>query len=578
MNSSAVSHKARALIILAVFSVTFFLYHFKILDRFELVTYDYRMILRGERPQDSRIAIVEISDDSVDKIGQWPWSRDWHAAMIKTLDELGAKAIIFDVLFSEAANAQKDAVLAQAVKESGRVYLARLFMPATPKTPARFLTSLPDIGDHARGTGHINLNPDRDGVMRRMKPVSFHEGQNTPQLSLAVALNEYGTTIQDVKVGPDALQFRAASGEKIEVPLDHRGNLVINWAGRWKNTFKHYSYADVLTSYAKLKKGEKTDTDLDGLKGKFVFIGSTATGLFDIRPTPLEPLYPAVGVNMTLLDNLLQRQFIRTAPWWFDFVLFLIVAALLFFVTQISSFFKKAVFTLAVFAGYTVFAFFIFIFGRLVINVIYAQMIVVASYFFVTAYNEIVITVERSKLLRMATRDPLTGLHNIAHFKLLLGAEISTLPVRTGKKISILMTDVDHFKHTNDTYGHVVGDVVLKEVAQILKNTCRALDIVGRYGGEEFIIMLVGANAEEAFRVGEKIRTALSEKTFENPKGNFHKTISIGVTALSAADATRKIEDVVARADRALYEAKETGRNKVVIAKDSPAPPKNTGS
>src|SRR3990167_9377389 len=104
--------KTRVLMAAAVFLAVAFLSYFQVLQRFELVTYDDRFILKGPRPTDARIAVIEISDDSVEKIGRWPWSRDWHAQLIKILDELGAKAIVFDVIFSEKSDFKHDTLLA----------------------------------------------------------------------------------------------------------------------------------------------------------------------------------------------------------------------------------------------------------------------------------------------------------------------------------------------------------------------------------------------------------------------------------------------------------------------------------
>ena len=111
----------RILITLSVLLSVIFLFHFDLLKRFELVTYDYRMMLRGPRPADPRIVVIEISDDSVAKIGRWPWDRDWHAALVKILKELGAEKIVFDVIFSEKSEPAKDALLAQSLKEAGNV-------------------------------------------------------------------------------------------------------------------------------------------------------------------------------------------------------------------------------------------------------------------------------------------------------------------------------------------------------------------------------------------------------------------------------------------------------------------------
>jgi diguanylate cyclase (GGDEF)-like protein len=123
--------------------------------------------------------------------------------------------------------------------------------------------------------------------------------------------------------------------------------------------------------------------------------------------------------------------------------------------------------------------------------------------------------------------------------------------------------DVDHFKQFNDTYGHPAGDRVLVEVAAILRDNLRGTDVIGRYGGEEFAILLVDATQDAALRVAEKLRNAIRDYAFETPDGSARQiTISIGVGTFPL-DA-RLPADLVVRADDALYRAKSLGRDRVV--------------
>ncbi len=555
---------ARLVIALSVLLGTFILFHFDALTRFELVTYDYRSILRGPRASDPRIVVVEISDDSIAKIGRWPWDRDWHATMIHILTELGAKSIVFDVIFSEPSDPVKDQALAAAIKESGRVYLAEVF-EESHEGASKLLTSLPDLSRHAKGEGHINLRPDVDGVMRRI-PI-FYGRTKLPQLSLAVALDEMGVDEKDIYIRDGHLAIPARDG-KLLLPVDKQGNFIINWVGRWRETFEHYSYIDVITSYAVWKKGGKPQLPLELFKGKICYIGTSAAGLFDIRPTPLEPAYPAVGVNLTVLNNLLERQFILPAGYGVNLLLLVLYTTALFGIMKLQSYSRVALLTLALLVGHVLSAIILFSFLGVWLNIVYPFILILATYFCVTLYNQLSIAIERAKLMKLATRDSLTGLFNIGHFKLLLKAEITTISLRREKNLSIVMGDVDNFKKTNDTYGHVTGDSVLKEVASCVRSNCRALDVAARYGGEEFILMLPGANVDQAFKVAENIRKAIAGKNFFHEKGDFNTSISIGVTQVSPDD--KDIEAIVARADRALYEAKHAGKNRVAIAVDSP--------
>jgi len=271
---------------------------------------------------------------------------------------------------------------------------------------------------------------------------------------------------------------------------------------------------------------------------------------------------------LNVLNNMLEHRFIQELNYFENLAVLICLALILFWTMKLKSYFKTGLVTLGIWLAYAVIASILFVFFDIWANIIYPLVLVLATYFFVTLHNQLFVTIERAKLFKLATRDSLTGLFNIGHFKLLLKAELITLAMRPNRNLSIVMSDVDHFKNTNDTYGHQTGDTVLKEVASIIKSTCRALDVASRYGGEEFILMLPGANDQEACKVADKIRESISQKVFFHEKGDFSTTISLGVTQVSPDE--KSMEAAIARADKALYEAKHTGRNKVVIATDSP--------
>lgn len=128
------------------------------------------------------------------------------------------------------------------------------------------------------------------------------------------------------------------------------------------------------------------------------------------------------------------------------------------------------------------------------------------------------------------------------------------------KNLSVLFLDIDHFKKINDTYGHDMGDVVLRDVAQAVLGSVREGDTVARWGGEEMVVMLLGSNEDDAKRKAESIRKKIEELTFDKIP-DLKVTMSIGVAHAGEAMAS---DELVKRADKALYKAKETGRNKVV--------------
>jgi diguanylate cyclase (GGDEF)-like protein len=164
--------------------------------------------------------------------------------------------------------------------------------------------------------------------------------------------------------------------------------------------------------------------------------------------------------------------------------------------------------------------------------------------------------------LRESTlRDPLTGLHNRRFLEEYLDTLVSGA-TRRGTQLAILMLDLDYFKKVNDTHGHDAGDTILRELAKIFAKNVRSSDMVIRYGGEEFIIILQDTTAEGAAEVAEKIRKAVQENKFHVQGGVLEKTISIGM-ALFPTDGDA-VWQVIKYADVALYRAKDEGRNRVI--------------
>jgi len=186
------------------------------------------------------------------------------------------------------------------------------------------------------------------------------------------------------------------------------------------------------------------------------------------------------------------------------------------------------------------------------------------------AFNEMSreIAVERKRLKSESQSDPLTGLFNMRFFRKQLTDEFSRSK-RYAHTMSLLMIDVDHFKQYNDRNGHPAGDIVLKEISRILVRNVRGTDIVSRYGGEEFVIMLPETKSDAAVKVANKMRKAVEVHHFpfqENQK-NGKLTISIGV-ATYPDDRITSDHDLVEASDKALYLAKERGRNQTRLYSD----------
>jgi len=179
------------------------------------------------------------------------------------------------------------------------------------------------------------------------------------------------------------------------------------------------------------------------------------------------------------------------------------------------------------------------------------------------------IAINNSQLLEMTTTDIMTHLKLKHYFFTLLMEHLYTINSSGEKKdtLSILMIDIDFFKNINDTYGHAAGDIVLEEVAKIIKSCTRNADTAARYGGEEFVVMLNNTAASAAMAVAERIRKSVEEKSIMYDGKKINVTISIGVSSYNFDLESAK--SIVERADKALYESKQNGRNHVTLSKNN---------
>jgi diguanylate cyclase (GGDEF)-like protein len=166
------------------------------------------------------------------------------------------------------------------------------------------------------------------------------------------------------------------------------------------------------------------------------------------------------------------------------------------------------------------------------------------------------------RLLLISRTDGLTGLANRRHIEERLH-EMWEHATRLNEPLACVMCDIDKFKSVNDTYGHQAGDAVLKQFADVLKHEAREIDRVGRYGGEEFIVLLPGTVLDAAVTFAERVRSAVEARTFTFDGGTLSRTVSCGVAAWPHPRVSA-CEGLIKAADSALYVAKETGRNRVV--------------
>jgi len=171
---------------------------------------------------------------------------------------------------------------------------------------------------------------------------------------------------------------------------------------------------------------------------------------------------------------------------------------------------------------------------------------------------------KNSELSEISARDSLTGLYNRWYVMEKIDSEMNR-SLRHGCPVSVIMLDIDHFKRVNDSFGHSTGDRVLRSVGQVLRDSCRVYDVAGRYGGEEFCVVLPETKVSNTTVVAERIRERLASSRFDVGADSVVVTASIGVAGIDSLEAEGSLSPtaLIDRADLALYSAKHHGRNRV---------------
>ncbi|GHT79842.1 adenylate/guanylate cyclase domain-containing protein [Spirochaetia bacterium] len=356
----------------------------------EFKTYDFRVrLLAGTtRPSDD-IMVILLNQDSIDwayreRGWPWPWPRKAYSELIDYMNLSGARALTFDVIFSEPSySPDDDEAFIRSSEDFGRVIQTVFFStqsgnmftwPGTLDTPLftpqNFGALLPQFGgqtgaqfpipglrDTAGVIGSVTVKPDSDGVIRRVKLFTLFDGKAVPGLS-AASLLAAGADRNITYNEKD----RTIGWENYSIPVTKDGSSLLRFRGSIDPyTYVPYSIADVLQSAERHARGEEPLYYPEDFAGKYVFFGYYAPGLFDICSTPIESVYPGMGVHITMLDNIIKQDFIRETP---PAVVYLIILAaiilinvLLFYSTKIPVAVGGGVLVLMILNGAGIFAY-----------------------------------------------------------------------------------------------------------------------------------------------------------------------------------------------------------------------------
>lgn len=324
----------------AILTLAFSLVTPRMMKRGENLTWDLRAAWFAKPgAATDTIRLIFLDQQSLDwgtrQGWSWPWPRQVYGAILNFCARAQVKAIAFDVIYSEPSilGVDDDAEFGKAIAASpsfvGAIFVGKEtggstnWMPAVP-APAIPLTSappallgkyqlphalfpVPEVGTNAAMLATVFGNPDRDGIYRRIRPFSVFDGQVVPSLGLGAWL---------VSCTNRSLHLEASSitlGGKRQLPLDRTGCAILRYRGR-SQTHKTVNAAAVIESELLLREGKQPLIDPQSFQGTYVFFGFTAPGLFDLKASPVAPVYPGVEVHATFLDNLLTSDCMRETP------------------------------------------------------------------------------------------------------------------------------------------------------------------------------------------------------------------------------------------------------------------------
>ena len=555
-------------------------------------SFDYRQSLlvnhRHLTPSKD-IVIVAIDDGSyeyiLDRYGEWPISRDVYAKILDRIEADKPKAVIFDLMFVKSfkVNPAAENLLANTMAKYSNVYTAINFdnQSADVRTPielpARMSVNLENkskdvdiertfgfsncraiidqILNSKTKVGMINISRSEDGIIRQVPVMAHYDGLYYPHLTLLAGLDLINNGEQVKNFVIDKKSNLIAS--KTKIPLTKSGEVVLNWYGASLRTYKNIPFHKMIKSI----EGDKSIEHYN-FNNKIVFIGTTASSLFDAKSVPIDKIYPGVEIHATYMNNLLDNSFIRkSSPLANTVIICLLVLVVCFIVFKSTSAVFSTTSTVLLGAAYYLCAYYVMSLFNLWIEVVVPMFVLLVTFAISYLAKYLLKSRDFEHQYKLATTDGLTELYNHRYFQDTLKKQIDTSK-RYEQEFSLIIIDIDFFKKFNDTYGHQVGDAVLRTVAQILKKNTRATDYVCRYGGEEMSIILPQTSKKEALVNAQRICDAVAKTPLKvNNNTEVNITISLGVSAFPQdGDTPQKLIEC---ADEALYYAKEHGRNQV---------------
>jgi len=520
------------------------------------IIFQLRHTFRHSPGEIDQLVLVTIDDMSIERMKQkWPWPRAIYADAVTKINSAHPKVIGFDFVFQgEDQTIGSDELLLDALSKAGNVVLASYL-----SHDGRLISAQPAIQEAAFRTALVNKIVDRDGVIRRA-PLLFNESK-TKQITWSWE-SEIFLKAYDFKK-PRISEYRTqtvieSEGRRIQIPAAG-GVLDIDYTATLEDFHP--------VPFWKLAEN-KIDPAL--FKDKIVLIGLTALASHDFHPTPLQ-LIAGLALNANTVLTLIRQHFLIRTPLFVTWILLFLTLWLILRAVDRYSILTSFFIIAAASCTYLLVSL-----GMLWWNVIwdlsFATVVCILGFFFAVLLKQFQTALENIKLREESVRDPLTGFYTRRFLEVHLKMDVkkvlsSSRGFGSIDEVSVVMIDLDNFKLVNDSFGHQEGDRVLKRLGESIRSSVRKDELVCRFGGDEFCVILPGVTLENAVQFSEKLRLLIvgdPELNYTTQAGvkSFRVTGSFGVASVKGAK-TMNPDNLLKAADRALYRAKKGGRNQV---------------
>ncbi|MBN2453479.1 MAG: diguanylate cyclase [Candidatus Omnitrophica bacterium] len=507
----------------------------KISDALFSIVYKYRPLPLNVMDKMVLIAIDDASYKEMDL--RWPWPRGVIAGLIQKISACSPILIYLDLGFiGKSPDPEQDLMTAKAIRDAKNVYGGAFF-----SEKGAFVGPEEIIANSMKGCGYVNMLRDSDNSVRRMNAYTIAKSDNMVHYSLPIqaAADIMGTKPIEILKQYPRLKSR---------------DIYINYFGG-TNRFL------VIPAWKIFKWPEKALAGL--LKNKMVFVGITSESLHDIYPTPLG-LMNGVVMNMNGVITYITGDSLVVARRIVNYILIFIFVFIAILAGIQSSLARGVLIYLLELIVFIMLSLYFFL-NRIMIDYFGVFLLVTVLTVLLYIHKYVTLLLAQIALRREAITDELTGLYIYRYFKLSLEAEFA-MAKRSRRELSMVFFDIDHFKNINDTYGHEFGNVILKAVAKTIRHCSRKDNILTRYGGEEFCILMPGTEVHDAVKYAERVRNEIKTLEFKSDKSEDVKiTISGGVVSLENNHAFKESADFTKAADAALYYSKENGRDKISV-------------